>query len=300
MPSGKNWMNFIYVNLAFGLYIIGVFYFSQLQDIKNNWPTYRCNPMYMLLADDVDENFVYCIQNSMSSFMGFILQPITFLTSSMTSMLSGFLNEVNMVRAMFDKIRTLVSSIIESVFGIFLNLIIEFQKIIIGIKDLIGKTIGIMVTLMYILDGSIKTMQSAWNGPAGQLVKALGACFHPDTKIKLKNENIVCMKDLNLGDVLENGSIVNVTMKLDNKNNPVPLYIIKSAGVDSNDIYVTGSHLILDKKTKKYIQVENYDKAIKTEIMIEWFSCLITSDNKIVIGSETFWDWEDDNVLINQ
>lgn len=300
MPSGKNWMNFIYVNLAFGLYIIGVFYFSQLQDIKNNWPIYRCNPMYMLLADDVDKNFVYCIQNSMSSFMGFILQPITFLTSSMTSMLSGFLNEVNMVRAMFDKIRTLVSSIIESVFGIFLNLIIEFQKIIIGIKDLIGKTIGIMVTLMYILDGSIKTMQSAWNGPAGQLVRALGACFHPDTKIKLKNGNIVCMKDLNLGDVLENGSIVNVTMKLDNKNNPVPLYIIRGAGVDGNDIYVTGSHLILDKKSKKYIQVENYDKAIKTEIMIEWFSCLITSDNKIVIGSETFWDWEDDNVLINQ
>jgi hypothetical protein len=300
MPSGKNWIYFIYVNLAFGLYIAGVFYFSQLQEIKNNWATYRCNPMYMILADDVDKNFVYCIQNSMSSFMGFILQPITFLTSSMTSMLSGFLNEVNMVRAMFDKIRTLVSSIIESVFGIFLNLIIEFQKIIIGIKDLIGKTIGIMVTLMYILDGSIKTMQSAWNGPAGQLVKALGKCFHPDTKLKLKNGNIVSMKDLNLGDVLENGSIVNVTMKLDNKNNPVPLYIIKSTGVNEEDIYVTGSHLVFDNNSKKYIPVEKYDKAIKTEIIIEWFSCLITSDNKIVIGSETFWDWEDDNVLTNQ
>jgi len=300
MPSGKNWIYFIYVNLAFGLYIAGVFYFSQLQEIKNNWATYRCNPMYMILADDVDKNFVYCIQNSMSSFMGFILQPITFLTSSMSTMLSGFLNEVNMVRAMFDKIRNLVSSIIQSVFGIFLNLIIEFQKIIIGIKDLIGKTIGIMVTLMYILDGSIKTMQSAWNGPAGQLVKALGKCFHPDTKLKLKNGNIVSMKDVNLGDVLENGSIVNVTMKLDNKNNPVPLYIIKSTGVNEEDIYVTGSHLVFDNNSKKYIPVEKYDKAIKTEIIIEWFSCLITSDNKIVIGSETFWDWEDDNVLTNQ
>lgn len=72
------------------------------------------------------------------------------------------------------------------------------------------------------------------------------------------------------------------------------------AGVDGSDIYVTGSHLIFDKKSKKYIQVEDYDKAIKTEIMIEWFSCLITSDNKIVIGSEIFWDWEDDDVLINQ
>jgi hypothetical protein len=300
MPSGKNWIYFIYVNLAFGLYIAGVFYFSQLQEIKNNWATYRCNPMYMILAEDVDKNFVYCIQNSMSSFMGFILQPLTFLTSSMSSMLSGFLNEVNMVRAMFDKIRNLVSSIIESVFGIFLNLIIEFQKIIIGIKDLIGKTIGIMVTLMYLIDGSIKTMQSAWNGPAGQLVRALGKCFHPDTKIKLKNGNIVSMKEINLGDVLENGSIVNVTMKLDNKNNPVPLYIIKSEGVNKEDIYVTGSHLVFDNNSKKYIPVEKYDKAIKTEIIIEWFSCLITSDNKIVIGSETFWDWEDDNVLINQ
>jgi hypothetical protein len=153
---------------------------------------------------------------------------------------------------------------------------------------------------MYLIDGSIKTMQSAWNGPAGQLVRALGACFHPETKIKLKNGNIVSMKDLNLGDVLENGSIVNVTMKLDNKNNPVPLYIIRGEGVDGADIYVTGSHLIFDKNSKKYIAVENYDKAIKTDIIIEWFSCLITSDNKIVIGSETFWDWEDDNVLINQ
>jgi hypothetical protein len=300
MPSGKNWINFVYVNLAFGLYIAGVFFFSQLKNIKDNWSTYRCNPMYMPLADDVETNFVYCVQNSMSSFMGFIMQPLTFLTSSMSGMLSGFLNEINMVRAMFDKVRTFISGSIESIFGVFLNLVIEFQKIIIGIKDLIGKSIGIMVTLMYVIDGSVKTMQSAWNGPAGQLVKALGKCFHPETKIKLQNGNIVSIKDINLGDVLENGSIVEATMKLDNKINQIPLYIINSEGVDGENIYVTGSHLVLDKTSNKYVKVENYVKAVTTEIVIDWFSCLITSDHKIVVGSETFWDWEDDNVLINQ
>jgi hypothetical protein len=300
MPSGKNWINFVYVNLAFGLYIAGVFFFSQLKNIKDNWSTYRCNPMYMPLADDVESNFVYCIQNSMSSFMGFIMQPLTFLTSSMSGMMSGFLNEINMVRAMFDKVRTFISSSVESIFGVFLNLIIEFQKIIIGIKDLIGKSIGIMVTLMYVIDGSVKTMQSAWNGPAGQLVKALGKCFHPETKIKLQNGNIVFIKDINLGDVLENGSIVEATMKLDNKINPIPLYIINSEGVNRENIYVTGAHLIFDKKNNKYVKVENYDKAVKTDIFIDWFSCLITSDHKIVVGSEKFWDWEDDDVLINQ
>ena len=300
MPSGKNWLNFVYVNLAFGLYIAAVFFFSQLKNIKDNWSTYRCNPMYMPLADDVESNFVYCIQNSMSSFMGFIMQPLTFLTSSMSGMLSGFLDEINMVRAMFDKIRTFISSIVESIFGVFLNLIIEFQKIIIGIKDLIGKSIGIMVTLMYVIDGSVKTMQSAWNGPAGQLVQALGKCFHPETKLKLQNGNTVFIKDINLGDVLENGSIVEATMKLDNKINPIPLYVINSEGVNRENIYVTGAHLIFDKKSKKYVKVENYDKAEKTDIFIDWFSCLITSDHKIVVGSGKFWDWEDDNVLINQ
>jgi hypothetical protein len=299
MPSGKNWVNFLYINIAFALYIAGVFYFSQLADIKANWPLYRCNPMYMPLADDVEENFVYCIQNMQTNFMGYLLQPITFLTSAMSNIMGGFLNDINMVRAMFDKIRTFIASIIQSVFGVFLNLVIEFQKITIGIKDLIGKCIGILVTLIYVMDGSIKTMNSAWNGPPGQLVQALGKCFHPDTKIKLQNGNIVSMKDINLGDILENGSIVESTMKIDNKLNPVPLYVIKSAGVDNEDIYVTGSHLVFNKETNTFIVVENYKKAVKCEKTTEWFSCLITSDNRIQIGSEKFWDWEDHFVKSN-
>jgi len=299
MPSGKNWINFLYINLAFALYIAGVFYFSQLADIKANWPLYRCNPMYMPLADDMESNFVYCIQNMQTSFMGYLLQPITFLTSSMSNIMGGFLNDINMVRAMFDKIRTFIASIIQSVFGVFLNLVIEFQKITISIKDLIGKCIGILVTLIYVLDGSIKTMNSAWKGPSGQLVRALGKCFHPHTKIKLQNGSIIAMKDINLGDILENGSIVVSTMKIDNKQNPVPLYIIKSRGVENEDIYVTGSHLVFDKEMNEFIKVDNYTKANKCNINTEWFSCLITNDNTIQIGSEKFWDWEDHFVKIN-
>ena len=298
MPSGKNWINFLYVNLAFAIYIAGVFYFSQLQEIQANWSVYRCNPMYMPLASDVESNFVYCIQSSMSSFMGYLLEPLTFLTSSISGVLSSFLTEINSVRAMFNKIRTFISSIVESVFGVFLNIIIEFQKIIIAIKDLVGKTIGIMVTLMYVIDGSIQTMQSAWNGPTGQIVRVLGKCFYPNTKLKLKDGNIVLMKDILLGDVLENGSVVISTMKIDNKTNPVPLYKIKSSGVNNEDIYVTGSHLIFNETFNKFIKVEEYLEAEKSDLETEWFSCLITSDNRIQIGNKLFWDWEDHYVKL--
>lgn len=293
MPSGKNWINFLYVNLAFALYVGGVFYYSQLAQIKANWPLYRCNPLYMPLADDVQSNFVYCIQSMQTDFMGYLLEPLTFLTSSINNLLGSFLEEINFVRAMFDKIRNFITSIIQSVFGVFLNLVIEFQKITIGIKDLIGKTIGIMTTLMYVVDGSIKTMKSTWNGPPGQLVRALGKCFYPDTLVKLQNGHIKHMKDIDLGDILENGSIVKSVMKIDNKVDSESLYKIKNQGINGDDIFVTGSHLVFNKKINKFVKVENYSNAELSEIKTEWFSCLITSDHKIKIGNEIFWDWED-------
>lgn len=290
MPSGKNWVNFVYVNIAFAIYIAGVFYFNQLAEIKANWPLYRCNPMYMFLADDVEENFTYCIQNMQTSFMGYLLQPLTFITSSLTSMSSGFMGDIQNIRAMFNKIRTFISSIIQSIFGVFLNLIIEFQRITIGIKDLIGKTIGIMVSLMFVMDGSIKTMNSTWNGPPGQMVRALGKCFYPLTYIKLKNGEFKCMKDIDLGDILEDGSIVESVMKIDNKKEQIPFYSINT---ENGDILVTGSHLVFDKEKNSFIKVQDYKKAILTDIKFDWFSCLITDTHKIPIKDEIFWDWED-------
>ena len=44
-----------------------------------------------------------------------------------------------------------------------------------------------MATIMFLIDGTVKTMKSGWNGPPGQLIRALGNCFYPETKIKLKN-----------------------------------------------------------------------------------------------------------------
>jgi hypothetical protein len=293
MPSGKNWINFLYVNVAFAIYIAGVFYYSQLAEIKAKWPLYRCNPIYMPLADDIQSNFVYCIQSMQTNFMGYLLEPLTFLTSSINNLLGSFLTEINFVRAMFDKIRNFITSIIQSIFGVFLNLVIEFQRITMGIKDLIGKTIGIMVTLMYVLDGSIKTMNSAWNGPTGQLVRALGKCFHPNTLIKLQNGIIKPIKNIDLGDILENGSVVQSVMKIDNVLESVPLYEINNEELKGEKIYVTGSHLVFDKKSNLFITVENYSKAIKSKQETEWFSCLITNDHKIKIGNEIFWDWED-------
>lgn len=286
MPTGKHWLFFLYINIGFLIYILAIFYFNQIAVIKANWTTYRCNPLYMPLADNVEENFTYCVQNIQSNFTGFLLEPLSFATSSMSQMLGGFVNDLNMVRGMFDKIRTFIATIIETVFGVFLNLVIEFQRITIGIIDLMGKMIGIMTTLMYVMDGSLKTMNSTWNGPPGQLVKALGKCFHPNTLVVLKDGSKQKMKHIRIGDILENDTRVEAVLKIDNTFHSLPFYQI-------NNVLVTGSHLIFDDVRKKWIKVEDHPQAINKHCATSWFSCLITDTHTIPINGCLFWDWED-------
>ena len=79
---------------------------------------------------------------------------------------------------------------------------------------MIGKLVGAMTTSLYILNGSIMTMESAWSGPPGDLVKAL--CFHPATKVQLKNGEIVSMQDIPLNSILQNDTRVCATMQISN------------------------------------------------------------------------------------
>lgn len=295
MPTMKNYLNLIYVNLGFIAQIAVMMYFKSALEIRKNWPLYRCNPPYWVFSNNISEDFTYCVQNTQMNLMGYLLQPLNYMVSSLSSVGTELNDSINNIRGMIFNIRTFVSDIIQNVFGVFFNLIIQFQKVTISIKDMVGKMIGIVVTILYVLDGSIKSMNSAWNGPSGQLVRAIGSCFHPETKIKLKNGEVFFMKDLPLGAELEDGAKVFSVMKIANLNNN-QLYKIKG-GVDGEYIYVTGDHFILDKNNNKWLQIKDYKLASKQiEKESNWFCCLITTNRHIKIGQQLFWDWEDDEL----
>jgi hypothetical protein len=297
MPTLKNYFDFILINLAFITQIFALIYFRAAADVKDNWALYRCNPSYWVFSENISEDFTYCVQNTQINTMGYLLQPITYLISNLTSFSGELGASLNNIRKMISGIRGFTGNIVENIFGVFLNLIIEFQKMVLSIKDMVGKLIGVVVTILYVLDGSIKTMNSTWNGPPGQMVKSIGSCFHPETKVKVKNGDIYLMKDLPLGIELEDGSKVFSVLKIDNPLK-LPLYKINN-GVNNEPIYVTGDHFILDPSSNKFIKVKDYKDAklqLKTEIYSNWFSCLITTNRIIKINKHIFWDWEDDEL----
>jgi hypothetical protein len=296
MPTGKNWVNFLLVNIIFIGYVAITIAISNAQDIKDNWPEYRCNPLYMPFASNMEENFSYCVQNITNSISGDILQPITYTTSVLTDSVGGLSFNINSVREMINQIRNSTAGIFESIFGVFLNLTISVQRLIVGIKDMVGKIIGILVTLMYIMSGAIMTMNSAWKGPTGQLVKALGKCFHPETKIKLNNGKIKEIKDLELNDELINGKKVDCVLKFDNTRNKEILYEINN-GENDEVIYVTGEHYIYQKRKMKFCKVKNDYNRKESKVTTDVLYCLMVEDNIIKIGDNTFWDYNDDCLM---
>jgi uncharacterized membrane protein YeaQ/YmgE (transglycosylase-associated protein family) len=233
------------------------------------------------------------------------MQPVNYNLNVIGSIGKNITSAINDVRAFFDKIRTFITGIVGSIFAVFLNILIEFQRITINIKDLFGKLIGIMATLMFTLEGSINTMNSVWAGPPGKLARAL--CFHPETKLRLKDNSLVCMKDVPLNAVLKNGSVVTAVMHISNLDENgkciEALYRIKGGELREDagqadtepDIFVSGSHLIYEPTEKKFMHVENVEQAEKTDLMCETFTCLITSNHIIPIGKWIFHDWEDNN-----
>ena len=271
-----------------------------IQKIKDDWTQYRCNPIIMPFASvfgyDTTSNFSFCIQNMMSSYMGYLMQPVQYSFSVLGNISKDINDALTGVRAFFNNIRNYIQNTIESIFGVFLNILIEFQRVTINIKDIFGKLIGILATLMYTLEGTVDTMQSAWRGPPGQLVRAL--CFHPDTKVELKDGSLYAMKDLPLNSILKTGSKVCAVMNISNVNEKgefiEKLYSI-DGGVNNEKILVSGSHLIYNNETKQFVHVEDLSDVIISDINSPNFACLITTDHIIPIGKHIFHDWEDNN-----
>uniref|UniRef100_A0A6C0CSZ9 Hedgehog/Intein (Hint) domain-containing protein n=1 Tax=viral metagenome TaxID=1070528 RepID=A0A6C0CSZ9_9ZZZZ len=295
MPTFFDNSRLLFVIIGFITITLTMFLFVSINEIKANWANYRCNPIYMPLSDNIEKDFVFCIQNMQTNYMGYLLQPLTYITSTLSTLADQFVGNIDAIRTVLSNVRTFATTILTGIFSVLMSIVVSYQKLIISIKDLAGKLIGSMVSLMYIMYGSMMTIQSSWNGPPGKMVRAL--CFHPETKIKLKNGDVRVMKDLDLGDVLENDVKILSIMKMNNLENQNKLYKFEKMGVDGDDIYVTGKHMVFSEEKQKFIYVDEDPRAVEqNEVSSDWFSCLITSNHHIPIGKLIFWDWEDDDI----
>ena len=149
-----------------------------MKNIKKNWMLYRCNPGIIPFASyfghDTQENFMYCIQNTQSGYMKYLMVPFNYILSLIGTVAGQLVKNIQTIREFINKLRARIIKVIQDLFGVILNVMITFQKIIISMRDLMNKLIGIFTTVLYLMAGALYTVESMWRGVAGVLVRSLG------------------------------------------------------------------------------------------------------------------------------
>ena len=180
MKSSDLFKAILIIVLFLGLYLLSALA-SGKKYVEDNWAEMRCDPTVMPFADqfghDVQENFNYCIQNMQGDYMQYLMQPINYTVDLLNSSALSANFGLQDARSFFSNFRFMSADIFTNIFAVFLNILIVFQTIIMKLVDMVHKIVAVIGAMMYILQGSFQTMESAWAGPMGQLVRGIGSIF---------------------------------------------------------------------------------------------------------------------------
>ena len=309
--------------------VLGVALYSSVRadlgELRDNWIKYRCYPIYMPFASwinpetSVSENVYTCLNMFGQAVMDRALDPVYALFDVIHSILGDLMNSTNIFRTIFAKITNVVLTVVGTVFGKILNGMSGLLGMLSRIRDISGRItasewylgfvaqsaidmilavvnfamtlIKIVVTLLF----AISIILSLFYPPILAFAITLGAavgityCFDPDTPIELVTGNVVPLKEVQIGDVLMDGTVVEGVLRFRN-HDKVSLYVL-------DGIVVSGYHKIVHAGT--VIHVGDHPRAVPIESDLPDLLCLITNTHRIPIRGtsgdiHSFTDYEED------
>lgn len=182
---GGSLILFIIITILLILIISYCLIMINAQPIIDDWQNQRCKPNIIPFAgfithpdgvsasDYTSQNFTYCTQNILSSVTGTAVQPLTFVTDTLSKMADMIKNDIQSVRAMFDKVRTSFQEVSQEIMGRIINFTIPLQQIVISFKDLLSKIQGTMTAGLFTLLGSYYTLKSLMGAIAQFIITIL-------------------------------------------------------------------------------------------------------------------------------
>jgi hypothetical protein len=152
---------------------------GQARYVKDNWSEMRCNPVYMILPavinleTDVFTNFYNCTTKGFSDYAGLSMDGMNSQMSLVGDSLGNISSSVNDMRGMMGQTRGGFMMIFQMVFGKISNLMASMQYLMIRIRTLMARIVGVFASLIYAFYAGQQTAESVWNGPIGQVARIL-------------------------------------------------------------------------------------------------------------------------------
>jgi hypothetical protein len=215
-------------------------------------------------------------------YAGFIMDPLMGEFAIVNDTLEEVGTAMGSMRSMMGTVRGGFLGIIDTVFGKIGNLMSQFQYIIIRMRTVMSRLVGIMMTFVAVFTTGGETAGSVMNGPIMKSISFL--CFDSETRVKITKDKFKKIINLKLGEKLFDGSKV------------TSLYQIRGKGVEMyelNSVKVSGEHKVVHLNGK-IIKVKDHPDAKKVPESVD-LVCLNTTSNRVHTQNNIYLDFDEIN-----
>lgn len=263
---------------------------ADVEEVKKNWPKYRCRPNIMpfssLYGYNTAENFNFCLMNMFGTEMAQALGPVFGILGTMIATLASLIEVANSIRVQFASMMGGVNTIFQNFADRFKQLLAAVQMSAYRVKLLMGRLYGAFFAMIYMSIAGITSVQNFTQTALFEFLDTF--CFDPDTLVEIKDKGLVKVRDIKIGDVFArtNGSVTS-TFQFEADGQPM-VHLPDNITVSTNHyIYYLGKWV----KAGEHPEAKPAPawKGGKERPLI----CFNTSDHVIPIGHYLFRDYDE-------
>jgi uncharacterized membrane protein (DUF485 family) len=144
-------------------------FFQDFEDIKQNWPKYRCNPVYMPFAEFVQPevsasmNFNQCIGLLSKEVLAVPMDSVQVYLSAFLDTIKSLTGKLNIFRSLRGKLAGVIMTMVNMTMGKLSALISTMSHSLVKVRDMMNRMAGtgyIGMLVSYTLFLSLKAFWS--------------------------------------------------------------------------------------------------------------------------------------------
>jgi hypothetical protein len=282
-------VGFLIILILFTVGLYFVLSISDVKEIKENWPKYRCRasimPFSSVYGFDTQENFNYCMSNIMSKEAGPLLSPVFEILGVILSTIAIIINTINSFRVQIATMMGGINTIFQNFTDRISQLTGKLKLSAARIKSLMLRLYGIFFAIIYMSLSGVRALNNFSNTFLFKFLDTF--CFDPTTPVDIEGKGIIPIRDVKIGDRF-NQNNARVTGVFSFAADGQPMVKLGSVTVSTN-------HFV--QHNGKLIRADEHPDAIDT---LPWLGgakspliCLNTDTHTIPIGSYVFKDYDE-------
>ncbi len=260
-------------------------------ELDANWEEQRCRPDVMmtsgLYGKDAEANVQHCMTKGFDARAKKTVIPFYSIMGAFGDTLSSLITSINSTKVTFATLVGSASSVFTEFSSRLQNMFFRMYSSVVQMKILMSRIFSTMHAIMYMGESAIQAGMNFERTDLWNTVRNF-SCFDPDTQVLTLNRGIQFIKNIEIGDTLENGQKVTGFFEFNGDGQEMVI-------LPEGRITVSGPHAVL--QGSKWIKSSEHPDSMRSH---SWnggnerpLICLNTTNHTIQIGKYTFTDYDE-------